>query len=178
MTVHRSDGGRLRQRNFREHQDHAGTHTPLGPWPRAPLLTLPLSPGCRSATSASRPVCKPPPQAPLPVSLTRNHLPVLLLLLPCLRRSPREVRSSFEPRRPPAAGFHLPRSVGRCRHKLASMPRWLSSKKVETVRALLAGVHAAFPVPSNAMLSACVRVPRAQRIRLCCARHPLPRLVP
>jgi len=26
----------------------------------------------------------------------------------------------------------------RCRHKLASMPRWLSSKKVETVRALLA----------------------------------------
>ena len=24
-----------------------------------------------------------------------------------------------------------------CRHKLASMPRWLSSKKVETVRALL-----------------------------------------
>tara|TARA_B110000858_G_scaffold198474_2_gene265452 strand:+ start:299 stop:745 length:447 start_codon:yes stop_codon:yes gene_type:complete len=25
-----------------------------------------------------------------------------------------------------------------CRHKLASMPRWLSSKKVETVRALLA----------------------------------------
>ena len=30
----------------------------------------------------------------------------------------------------------------KCRHKLASMPRWLSSKKVETVRALLAG---AFP---------------------------------
>lgn len=26
----------------------------------------------------------------------------------------------------------------KCRHKLASMPRWLSSKKVETVRALLA----------------------------------------
>ena len=26
----------------------------------------------------------------------------------------------------------------RCRHKLASMPRWLSSQKVETVRQLLA----------------------------------------
>ena len=35
------------------------------------------------------------------------------------------------------------------------MPRWLSSKKVETVRALLAGAHAAFPVPSDAMLSVC-----------------------
>ena len=27
----------------------------------------------------------------------------------------------------------------KCRHKLASMPRWLSSSKVETVRKLLAG---------------------------------------
>ena len=27
----------------------------------------------------------------------------------------------------------------KCRHKLASMPRWLSSAKVETVRKLLAG---------------------------------------
>lgn len=44
----------------------------------------------------------------------------------------------------------------RCRHKLASMPRWLSSKKVETVRALLAGVHAAFsPAPTDALLIAC-----------------------
>jgi hypothetical protein len=35
----------------------------------------------------------------------------------------------------------------KCRHKLASMPRWLSSKKVETVRALLAEDPAMLCVP-------------------------------
>lgn len=33
----------------------------------------------------------------------------------------------------------------RCRHKLASMPRWLSSKKVEVVRQLLAEVRTTIP---------------------------------
>ena len=32
----------------------------------------------------------------------------------------------------------------KCRHKLASMPRWLSSAKVETVRKLLAEVRLEF----------------------------------
>lgn len=40
---------------------------------------------------------------------------------------------------------HFLCSTDRCRHKLASMPRWLSSKKVETVRALLAGASQAPP---------------------------------
>ena len=35
----------------------------------------------------------------------------------------------------------------RCRHKLASMPRWLSSKKVETVRTLLAGAPTRHSTP-------------------------------
>ena len=63
----------------------------------------------------------------------------------------------------------------KCRHKLASMPRWLSSKKVETVRALLAGARAAFPTLTGALLILCPCL-RAQRTQLCCARHSLPRL--
>ena len=43
--------------------------------------------------------------------------------------------------RNPGTALHSPYSMNRCRHKLASMPRWLSSKKVETVRTLLAGAR-------------------------------------
>jgi len=57
----------------------------------------------------------------------------------------------------------------KCRHKLASMPRWLSSAKVEVVRKLLAGALRFFaPNTPPFVLNApcCVR---AQRIRPCCA---------
>ena len=51
----------------------------------------------------------------------------------------------------------------KCRHKLASMPRWLSSKKVETVRALLAGASLASPPAAHGLTRPCV----AQRTLLC-----------
>ena len=59
----------------------------------------------------------------------------------------------------------------KCRHKLASMPRWLSSAKVETVRKLLAGASAfacqmPHSVPNAPFVCVC-----AQRIRPCCAPH-------
>jgi len=63
----------------------------------------------------------------------------------------------------PFTALHLPYSISRCRHKLASMPRWLSSKKVETVRALLAGASLPSPPAAHGLTSPCV----AQRTLLC-----------
>lgn len=65
----------------------------------------------------------------------------------------------------------------KCRHKLASMPRWLSSAKVEVVRKLLAG-EPAFVYQCLFSILNVLSCARAQRTQLCCARHSLPRLGP
>lgn len=126
----------------------------------------------RSATTASRPVRTPHPSTHTSTmgSFTHNHL----LVSPCSQITPRSAQALIHHRHD--AHTHTRAPVHRCRHKLASMPRWLSSKKVETVRfdvleqcpiallatplhnpfqvrALLAGAHAALaalPAPSHA----------------------------
>lgn len=60
----------------------------------------------------------------------------------------------------------------KCTHKLAEMPRWLSSTKMETVKALLSVcvptvAHSLFTVPET---SICVN----RRTQLCCMRHAIP----
>lgn len=74
------------------------------------------------------------------VLLTHNDL----LVFPCSQITPRSAQALIHHRQD--AHTHACALTHRCRHKLASMPRWLSSKKVETVRALLAG---AFQVPQR-----------------------------
>ena len=54
----------------------------------------------------------------------------------------------------------------RCRHKLASMPRWLSSQKVEVVRKLLAEARTTILCQNVPLLTFCPRIV-VRRTQLC-----------